>query len=346
MSLSILAILLCQKIGHAAALGHNCKQLFIDLNYNPGPAFTTDGINRDRKYPAPPYLKIIGESQNSLGVRGYVLRKLKNGSWYSSARALPAADQNDPRNFLTIVGPKVGRFFGFEMIDENTMIVPTPEALNERIELWNKSVAKTDQDKISVSFYSELEETPDRNYVKRFLQEGKLPIYATGITFIHDVSVHAPILFFSGIIRDIRKEYQFVAEYEEFARKNSGASDAKFKKLHRDVTVNIDGITGNFVEFVAKSELERPWDSIEDDVYSSSRAEVIELLYRLYDVSPNGWLNNFDFESTSRFFKESGVQKRKNPYLDPSREDSFKALQKSILQRVARWEKLIERHSD
>ena len=117
-------------------------------------------------------------------------------TWFSVHSSLPNAPQGDPRWFFSTGGEEVAHFFGFELHDARTVMVPDALEFTNAVEEVNRVLSPHDQ--IAVRFYSTNpanSQVPAREYLDKFVQQGELPV-GGGNVMIHDLSFHTSAIFF------------------------------------------------------------------------------------------------------------------------------------------------------
>ncbi|MDZ4661992.1 MAG: hypothetical protein SGJ18_10290 [Pseudomonadota bacterium] len=334
----------------------SCPSAFeFDRNFNPQPM-----ISRTNKTNLK-YLNIVGEAKTTNGILGLLIKKRGiDDKWYSEVEVFRLANQGDPRYFIKALGEELGLFFGFERIDETSMIIPTPEALQNRIDLWNRSVAQEPRDQISIGFYAVTSEIPSHDYVRRFAKEGKLPIFKTGITFLHDISYHTLSVFLEEWARGLRIRVSHIVAFDDFVKTQNIKEDKKIKiqstleQIYSDISrITIDGNTANFSEALALSEPGRKWTSDEYGT-ESPRNRLIRVVHLMINAeSPRRLLEkNFSKEIVKSFFdllEAKNLEKEfeswkteltplaefKDPY--PSDEQLFDRVAVPLQKRKERW---------
>lgn len=113
-------------------------------------------------------------------------------TWDSAYTPSPANNQGDPRWFPILLGSKVGSFFGFKKISEDTITIPTAENLNLKIEKINKILINKKIEPITIRFHETGKEPEvQMDYLNQLLVNRSLPMATEGHYAIHDIAYHS-----------------------------------------------------------------------------------------------------------------------------------------------------------
>lgn len=130
------------------------------------------------------------------------LRKRKGLPWESRTRVnedltpnpSSAITQGNPAFFVTLMGPKKARYWGFHALSADTVTLPNAKELQGAIDKFNFKVQASNK-KIKIKFYDIEGIVTERAYMLSFISDGTLPIAAKGILSVHDKSVHPAHIF-------------------------------------------------------------------------------------------------------------------------------------------------------
>ncbi len=137
---------------------------------------------------------IINEKNGRHG--GRVLTLLKTGStWMSKFSTFNFDVQGDPRWFIGALGEKQAEFFGFKLIDSNTMEMPNAEEFQGALNKVNKELVRQGHDPVEISYSTlDFKRRPLVSYLDSF-DQNILPVASAGNHIIHDMSFHSGMIF-------------------------------------------------------------------------------------------------------------------------------------------------------
>src|SRR3989338_5178203 len=130
------------------------------------------------------------------------LRKIKGSPWESRTRvnedltpnSSSAIAQGNPAFFVTLMGSQKARFWGFHTPSTDTVTLPNAKELQGAIDKINSKI-QASNGKIKIRFYDFDGIVAKRDYMFRFISDGRLPIATKGVLSVHDKSVHLSHIF-------------------------------------------------------------------------------------------------------------------------------------------------------
>jgi|GEM_PF-3778114 hypothetical protein len=174
--------------------------------------------------------------------------------WSSDYRSTPNAIEGSPTLFLRAYGESVAAFFGYELLDENTIKVPRPAYINKKTAELNEALPGPER--IAVHFY-ETDDSPQtaENYLRRFTKDLAFPIAGTGTVAIHDTSYHYGSIFFpTSALATALAQTELFLKFIDYLRAKDFKDSNSIEKLFFEMSLNIDSATGNFTHFLAQKE--------------------------------------------------------------------------------------------
>lgn len=116
--------------------------------------------------------------------------------WMSNYTSKFGVDpQGDPRWFIEAVGPEAARFFGFEVVDDSTILVPDAIEFNNALIKLNARLKALGQEQVAVSYYGQGPKALLSIYLRLFGNGLGLPIAGTENHYLHDISFHTGAIF-------------------------------------------------------------------------------------------------------------------------------------------------------
>lgn len=117
--------------------------------------------------------------------------------WVSNYRSVDYDPQGDPRWFMELVGTDAAKFFGFEMLAEDQLIIPDADEFMAALKKINKELEAMGEAPIAVNYYSTPESKTTRvaDYVQKWGFENALPWADSGNHMLHDASFHTGVIF-------------------------------------------------------------------------------------------------------------------------------------------------------
>jgi hypothetical protein len=98
----------------------------------------------------------------------------------------------DLRLYPHLLGPRAAFYFGYQILDENYLTVPTPEELIGGLDRYNEGLSPNDPARIKLNYFvSHSLFEPEDSYIDHFAIEYKKVFSKVGRNFFHDVSAHA-----------------------------------------------------------------------------------------------------------------------------------------------------------
>lgn len=134
---------------------------------------------------------VKAQQNNYDGTRQFILKR-KGRHWASSHTPddFPNAPVGSPYNFAIMMGSPLAHFFGYLIVDDKHILVPSIEALNAKIdELSRRLVARGEKPIPSRFYFTAGLEDGDR-YNQEFAANGAFPISEDPVLFLHDLSFH------------------------------------------------------------------------------------------------------------------------------------------------------------
>lgn len=125
----------------------------------------------------------IGEMSGTHGGKLAVLKKHPGKPWESRQRInidlTPNFQSNiaqgNPAFIISLLGENKAKFWGFRLIDRDTITLPNAKELQGSVKEFNSKISSNDQ-KIQVGFYEVNGEATTKLYTKNYLKSKSLPI--------------------------------------------------------------------------------------------------------------------------------------------------------------------------
>jgi hypothetical protein len=173
--------------------GTSCAALLVKLQSAfDGKIQTTDYFENPSLHPRMPSVEVRDRRKGRFGGNRLVLHRI-NAKWVSMYTTVTYDYQGDPRWFIETLGIEAARYFGFEMINDEEMVIPDSAEFQGALDNINRHLRIP----IPVTFYTppNNENTKVADYVRRFANEGSIPIAPSGNHLIHDLSFHTGAIF-------------------------------------------------------------------------------------------------------------------------------------------------------
>lgn len=120
----------------------------------------------------------------------------KTGREWGSRHTTVTYDvQGDPRWFIDAIGCRDAEHFGFRVLSDRRMTVPSLRELQGAITAVNSQLAVQGYEPIPVSFYDSPAPFNARQYLSRFARRMALPVAREGNHLLHDLSFHTGAIF-------------------------------------------------------------------------------------------------------------------------------------------------------
>lgn len=230
--------------------------------------------------------------------------------WVSQYRTFPGAPQGDPRWMVRVLGEQAAAFFGYRIVDDAHMWIPSEQELNRAVAYFNR-FRPVGVDPIGLGFYSpnQGEIIAPLKYLTEFAAGLRLPISRAGVTQLHDLSFHAPFLVAPlEILKLLQLQTQFFlrfvayAEPQLLARELAPAYDALLERRVKDIDFGTGNFTIGFLEhfdlglmFLRLNELTRAFASpvealtqiIAEVVHRDPHFVPLEDLLRQFQTDPS-----------------------------------------------------------
>lgn len=181
---------------------------------------------------------IVPFRNSKLGYR--ILKKKDDEIWASKGGNAFFAPDGDPTWIFSALGPELAGFFGFYLLDENTMTMPSILFFNQRIRLMNRLLQKNNRTAIPVRFYlptqlskDDLNKIGATTYQEAYLgfqQKGMVPW--AGNELVHDLSFHIlEILHTEPLRQNFNYRAKWALQFAAFLRQELSTPDPQFPLL-------------------------------------------------------------------------------------------------------------------
>jgi len=163
----------------------------------------------------------------------------------------------DMRTHVFALGPKAAKFFGYEIIDANHVIVPSVPELNLAIKKFNDALPPGDPRRLNTKYYETKEGlTSNEVYINGFIESGLIPISMKRKHFYHDISIHAMQGFYipPHIISSLRSRIAIYKKFHDFLKDKGVVSKIILERILIDLAALID-LQANFAVFNFTKEL-------------------------------------------------------------------------------------------
>ncbi len=193
-------------------------------------------------------VEITNEINGSHGGKLLVLHK-SGETWVSQFITFHFDLQGDPRWFIGSVGENVAAFFGFRIIDTQTMTIPNATEFQNALDKVNKVLIAEGKEPVSIRFKTDdLESSPMQGYIDTF-RTLQLPLASDGNHLVHDMSFHTGTIFIPNRIIDAaEKRVSFSTDFMSFLAKRKGEHSELIDSINKYVKAllvrSIDNGTG------------------------------------------------------------------------------------------------------
>jgi hypothetical protein len=199
-----------------------------------------------------------------LGHRRLIRRK-SGKPWDSTHRFKKNAVQGDARQFIFAADSvEVGKFFGFEIRDANTLAAPGAKRLNSAIDQLNQVSPRL---KLRVRFEPASGKISDLDFAKGFVERGVIPIDENSVIMIHDVNYHAGTVLIPQEEIDLaRRHGQAIFDFMQFVKRRdpelfTSPKIAKgFDRMLYEYAFQVDSGTGDTVVSLATDNLDEAYE--------------------------------------------------------------------------------------
>lgn len=257
------------------AQAESCKDLFVARKIN----IQQDPISIDfHKAPTQKSVLSIETRKGQHGGDVYVLKKTGQ-KWFSQYQTFIFDLQGDPRWFIGAVGEKVARFFGFEIINENLLVIPSAEEFQRAIHKVNVRLRERGQEEIAVQIVAEDTKSLQR-YVDLFMSD-QLRFAEKDHHLVHDMSFHSGVIFTPRRLHlAAQKRVKFVRDFYHFLSKDKDEFSAMTSEIKKYVelllTRGIDNGTafGNLILIAENSQNAKVIQNITSLVSRMSDSDV------------------------------------------------------------------------
>jgi hypothetical protein len=132
------------------------------------------------------------------GGKRYVIET--KGAWHDFVKDFTEEGGDliqDLRLYAAVLGKEAARFFGYEILDNNRVVIPSALEVTNAIKKFNESLPDNDPRHIAVGTYPTAEGfVAAETYRYEFLKNSRIPISLKKRHFFHDISGHALQGFF------------------------------------------------------------------------------------------------------------------------------------------------------
>lgn len=257
------------------AQAQSCKEFFLSRQAS----LAQDPISID--FHRAPKEKSVLSIETRKGQHGgdvYLLKKTGQ-KWFSQFQTFTFDLQGDPRWFIGALGEKVARFFGFEIIDENYLLIPSADEFQRAINKVNVRLKEQGKETIEIQIVSEETKSMQR-YLDLFLSD-RLRFAEKDHHLVHDMSFHSGVILTPRRLHlAAQKRLQFVLDFYNFLSKDKGEYGALAAETKKDIelllTRGVDNGTafGNLVLIAENSQNVTVRQNITSLVSRMSDAEV------------------------------------------------------------------------
>ncbi|MGH1467456.1 MAG: hypothetical protein ACRBBP_01055 [Bdellovibrionales bacterium] len=182
-----------------------------------------------------PTVEVGHEIHGPHGGKLFIVKK--NGeTWVSQFTTFKFDLQGDPRWFIGSVGESLAAFFGFRIIDSQTMTIPDAREFQLAIDKVNKVLIAEGKEPVLIRFKTDdLTEAPMQGYIDAF-RALELPLASGGNHLVHDMSFHTGTLFMPNrIIRAAHTRTSFIMEFTSFLRRREHEHTDLIKSVNKYV---------------------------------------------------------------------------------------------------------------
>lgn len=163
----------------------------------------------------------------------------------------------DARNFISGTSVDTARFFGFELVSDSRIVLPSPERLNWALDRISAATRPERRHLDALIRFSASDAKQGlEEYLRGFAREAKLPVAAEWDLMVHDLNTHTlAVLLPNDYVRLAQRQTEAVVEWVEYVRKSDLPSSAKsqLEEFFFDQQVSaLDSGTGNFTLAMAE----------------------------------------------------------------------------------------------
>ena len=209
------------------------------------------------KYGFRDFIQVAKIESTPIGKLITVKRKPNVSEWADSKIRGPDPVFN-PNITVDNLGPAANKMGFSKNSEEVTM--PYTDYYNARIKSYNSKVSN--KDRLSTSYYeTNVNPTDGKYYVKKFVNEGALPIgrirksslLNTDHLALHDITAHGTAITIPReFTTTAQKSYSAILKFEDFIKAENPTlwskitSDRRFERVYKYIDSEIDGSTGNW----------------------------------------------------------------------------------------------------
>lgn len=184
---TILLSLVCSH-SSLADLAQTCSSILAPTVQDPIHINLEDAAYR-------PTVEVTKTIDGNHGGKLHIVKKTWRGEWISDYATFAFDVQGDPRWFIGAMGEKAANFFGFEIIDSETITVPDAIEFQGALDKVNQVLISQGNEPVLLSLSTEdISQKPISGYLDALLGS-KLPFATEGNHLIHDVSFHTGHIF-------------------------------------------------------------------------------------------------------------------------------------------------------
>lgn len=175
----------------------------------------------------------------------------------------------DLRLYATVLGKKAARFFGYEVLNRDHVIVPSVTELSNALKKFNDSLPENDPRKILVGVYPTTAGLVGaKTYRYEFIENSRIPVSLKKRHYFHDIAGHALQGFFipNIITSTLRKR---LGVLEKFADQIQGRFPESADKIFEYIGRLIDTYS-NFANFSLKAEIKSNLGTLGQETFKKS----------------------------------------------------------------------------
>lgn len=195
----------------------------------------------------------IGES-SPWGFR-FQIRRQAGRHWNSNFGSDTSNPHFDPRAFIAATGPETAKLFGYGILSDDTMLVPSVRRFNSAIRAINRATSPgRGHLRISIRLERVRGKLGVREFLRGFARRGAIPVGDDWSLLIHDLDIHTlAVLMPEEFVQHARRQTGFVLDWLDHVKK-SGLSKKTKEAIERHFfNVHTNALDGGGGVFGVKS---------------------------------------------------------------------------------------------
>lgn len=148
----------------------------------------------------------------------------------------------DLRTWPQVLGSKEADFFGYRVVSDKFVILPDEKELSGAISKFNEGLPANAPERIAIDYYPTKSSFNSKaTYVRKFAEEGKLPISTNGRQFYHDTLGHGMqgVIFNNEFVDVMRSRSKMWLDFVDSQKNLTDVEQAALNKINDKIIKNL-----------------------------------------------------------------------------------------------------------